>query len=258
MTGSNSNPRSKSKSMLEQITDAAEDAAKATKSKLGSFTDRPDVKTKSQEHLDKLESTPAKAEGKIVLPRLDIRKIKINIVGDSSLIVHHWSEKAIKQMLDKQMGKASAGRELKDPQKDYETSLYIISPAPRGRPFEDSVFGFPAIAFKLAAVEACTSIGRQSITKVAARQAFHVMGELVTINGKPQMREDPVTVGQGTADLRYRGEFLTWSTELMIRYNARVLSDEQIVNLINTAGFAVGIGEWRSEKSGNHGLFHVE
>jgi hypothetical protein len=29
------------------------------------------------------------------------------------------------------------------------------------------------------------------------------------------------------------------------------------VNLFNTAGFGVGIGEWRSEKDGQHGMFHV-
>jgi hypothetical protein len=67
-----------------------------------------------------------------------------------------------------------------------------------------------------------------------------------------------VRVGMGTADIRFRGEFREWRTRLTVRYNARVLSDEQIVNLFNTAGFAVGIGEWRSEKDGSYGLFHVE
>lgn len=227
-----------------------------SKQKIGSFTDSPDAKAKSEGHLAAVE-TQASQVGKISLPKLDIRGIRVKIVGDSSLITHHWSEKAIKQMLDKQMGKATAGREAKNPEEDYQRSLYVIEPAPKGKPFEDSKFGFPCIAFKLAAVEACTSIGKQAITKVAARQAFHVMGELAPIKGKPTMREDPVTVGQGTADLRYRGEFKEWETELLIRYNARVLTDEQIINLINTAGFAVGVGEWRSEKSGNHGLFHV-
>jgi hypothetical protein len=225
--------------------------------KVGSFTDKPDARIKSEAHLAALENGSGPQVGKITLPKLDIRRIIIKIVGDSSLITHHWSEKAIKMMLDKQMGKASAGREAKDPEEDFRRSLYVIEPAPAGKDFLESRFGFPCIAFKLAAVEACTSIGRQSITKVAARQAFHVMGELTPIEGRPRLREDPVTVGQGAADLRYRGEFPEWSTELLIRYNARVLSDEQIVNLINTAGFAVGVGEWRSETSGNHGLFHV-
>ena len=36
-----------------------------------------------------------------------------------------------------------------------------------------------------------------------------------------------------------------------------MLSAAQIVNLFNTAGFGVGIGEWRSEKDGQYGSFHV-
>jgi hypothetical protein len=227
------------------------------KAKAGSWTEDEERAAKNNGHLAAMEAEPPKVAVAIELPKLDIRVMEIRLIGDSSLICHKWSEKAKRQMLDKQMGKASAGREAKDPEQDYRRSLYIIEPAPEGRPFEDSVFGFPCIAFKLAAVEACTSIGRQSITKVAARQAFHVMGDLTPIEGRPRLREDPVTVGQGTADLRYRGEFPDWATVLTIRYNARVLSDEQIVNLINTAGFAVGVGEWRSETNGNHGLFHV-
>src|SRR5262249_15901195 len=93
--------------------------------------------------------------------------------------------------------------------------------------------------------------------KVAARQAFHVVGELVQIHGEPEMREDMVRVGMGAADIRYRAEFKQWKVCLSIRYNARVLTDEQIINLFNTAGFAGGVGEWRSEKDGSFGLFHV-
>lgn len=224
-------------------------AATNGKAKTASWSDDADRKEKNLKHLEAMvEATEPKGVIQIQLPRLDIRLIDVRIVGDSSLIVHKWSEKAKKQMLDKQMGVASAGKTLKDPQRDYEESLYI---------HPDGGYGFPAIAFKNAAVEACTSLGK-SVTKVAARQAFHVVGELVKIEGEPSMREDMVRVGMGTADIRYRGEFINWSTTVRVRYNARVLSAEQVVNLFNTAGFAVGVGEWRSEKDGSHGLFHVE
>jgi hypothetical protein len=71
------------------------------------------------------------------------------------------------------------------------------------------------------------------------------------------MREDMVRVGMGTADLRYRASFWPWSAIVRVRFNANVLSAAQIVNLFNTAGFAVGIGEWRMEKDGQSGSFHV-
>lgn len=195
----------------------------------------------------------------IELPRLAIETIEIPIVGDSPLIVHKFSEKAKKQMLDKQMKKASVGKEAKDPWRDFVESMYWLDGMP-DKPTEEDVtngrFGFPAVGFKAAAVTACTSIG--SITKVAARQAFHVEGEFIEIKGTPpSMREDIARVGMGTADLRYRGEFSPWKATLTVKFNANLMSAEQVVNLFETAGFAVGVGEWRPERDGPYGRFHV-
>lgn len=183
----------------------------------------------------------------MTLPKMNIQKFEITLVGDSSLICHRWSEKAKKEMRDKQMKRATAARAAKNPEEDFKQSLY---PHPNGG------YGFPTVAFKAAAVDACSQI--ESITKVEARGAFHIDGELVKIDGKPEMREDMVRVGMGTADLRYRGEFKTWKTTFTVRHNANVLSAEQIVNLFDTAGFSVGVGEWRPQKDGSHGMFHVE
>lgn len=195
----------------------------------------------------------------IELPKLDIRTLKVRLVGDSPLIVHAWSTKALRAMADKQQKRAKAGREAKNPWADFVDSLYWIGERPE-EPTEEQVetgkFGFPAIAFKAAAVTACTSIG--SVTKVAARQAFHVEGEHVRIEGPPPaMREDVARVGMGTADLRYRGEFTPWAVELTVRFNSGLMSAEQVVNLFETAGFAVGVGEWRPERDGPFGRFHV-
>lgn len=38
----------------------------------------------------------------IIIPAINIKRATITIVGDSPLIVHKWSEKAKKEMLDKQ------------------------------------------------------------------------------------------------------------------------------------------------------------
>ena len=197
------------------------------------------------------------------LPPLNVGMMEVTIIGDTPLITHAWSQKAKREMLDKQMKKAKAGKAAKDPEKDFRESLYAM---PEGG------FGFPSVAFKAAAVTAVTSVA--GITKVAARQAFHIGGEgfdvegafpgtrmrmnLVRIEGdEPRMREDMVRVGMGTADLRYRGEFWPWYATVLVRYNASVLSEAQIINLMNTAGFGVGIGEWRTERDGENGQYHV-
>ena len=86
---------------------------------------------------------------------------------------------------------------------------------------------------------------------------FHILEEMAEIEGTPEMREDMVRIGMGTADIRYRGEFKKWSTTLKIRYNKNAISAEQIINLINVGGFACGVGEWRPGKDGSYGMFHV-
>lgn len=201
----------------------------------------------------------SKTSTAIELPPLAIQTLRVPVIGDSALITHAWSEKALRAMADKQQKKATAGREAKDPWADFCGSMYWLSDRP-DKPTEADVesarFGFPAIAFKAAAVTACTSIG--SITKIAARQAFHVEGEFVEIIGPPpSMREDVARVGMGAADLRYRGEFKPWSAILTVKFNAGLMSASQVVNLFQTAGFAVGVGEWRPERDGPYGRFHV-
>lgn len=189
--------------------------------------------------------TSAAAPVAVSVPRMDRRQIEITLIGDSPLICHKWSDKAKQMMLDKQMKKASKGKEAKDPEQDYRDSLYHL---------DDGGYGFPAVAFKSAAVGACR-FAEMKMTE--ARGAFHVVGEMIPLEGEPRMREDMVRVGMGTADIRYRGEFPEWRCTLSVVYNANAISPEQIVNLFNVAGFGVGVGEWRPEKDGSYGRFHV-
>jgi hypothetical protein len=182
----------------------------------------------------------------ITIPPISISTMKLTLVGDSPLITHQWSAKAKKMMLDKQMKKATGAKEAKNPEQDYKDSLYI---------HPDGGYGFPTIAFKAAAVDAATFV--DGITKVEMRGAFHVIGEMAKIDGKPTPREDIVRVGMAVADIRYRAEFKSWKTTLTITYNSRAISAEQITNMFQNAGFAIGVGEWRPQKNGRNGMFHV-
>lgn len=191
---------------------------------------------------------PAKKSDVVELKSIKLEVIKFKVVGDSPLIMHAWSEKAKREMLEKQMKKAKTAKPAKNPQEDYEQAFYRNE---KGEP------AFPTIAFKQAAVSAG---GRFSdgLKMTELRGSFFIIGELVKIEGKPQMREDMVRVGMGTADIRYRPEFKKWSAVIEIKYNADKISAEQIINLFNLAGFGVGVGEWRPEKDGQYGMFHVE
>jgi hypothetical protein len=185
--------------------------------------------------------------GMLTIPPIEIKTYILRIVGDSPLITHAWSEKAKKQMRDKQMGKAQARKEAKNPEQEYQDAFYRM---------EDGTPAVRAISFKSAAVDAATQLN--GLTKVFLRGAFHVDGELVPVEGVPHMREDMVRVGMGTADLRYRPQFDEWAVNLRVRVNARAITLEQLVHLFNQAGFSSGIGEWRPQKDGASGMFHVE
>ncbi len=193
-----------------------------------------------------MPTKPVKEET-IEIPRIEIGYLEIQLIGDSPLIMHKWSEKAKKEMLDKQMKVAKKGREAKDPEQDFRDCIYH---------HPDGGYGFPSVAFKNAAVSACRFTDGTKMT--VARGAFHVENEFVKIEGaEPIPREDMVRVGMGTADIRYRAEFQGWRATVRLAYNKHALSREQIVNLFNLAGFGVGIGEWRPEKDGQFGRFHV-
>lgn len=194
----------------------------------------------------------------IELPPMNLQTIQVPIIGDSGLICHAWSAKAKKQMLDKHMKKAKQPKEAKDPWQDFCETLYWLDGMPE-KPTEDDVmnarFGFPSVAFKSAAVTAVTSMG--GMTKVMARQCFHIVGEFVELIGRPSMREDTCRINMGTADIRHRAEFEKWSAVLTVQHNAGVISAEQVVSLIEAGGFGVGVGDWRPERDGVNGRFHV-
>lgn len=195
----------------------------------------------------------SKKDARIEVPQLDIREMTLTLVSDSPLISHRFSEKAKKQMLDKMQKKARTGREPKDPEAEFRSSLYEI-------PDIEGAYGFPAMAFKNAAVRAAKSVPDMAMTD--ARGWFHVKCAnhmlLPLTYGELTMVEDVVRVGRGGTDLRYRGYFYDWQVDITVEFNAATISPEQIVMLFDIAGFSVGVGDWRPEKDGMYGRFHVK
>ena len=201
---------------------------------------------------------------------LDMRTVEVTIVGDTPLIMHAWSEKAKRMMLEAQQGKAKGKKkELRNPVEDFINSMYWLSdkPAePTEEAYEQAIangakFGFPVTAFKQAAISAAYRMG-WSKDKMSLRGAFFIesdYGDMIEIKSDaPVMREDMVKIGMGTADLRYRGQFNNWTATFRVKYNANGQhSLENIINIINAGGAVCGVGEWRPERDGQLGMFHV-
>lgn len=207
----------------------------------------------------------------IEIKPINIVTTTVRIAGDTPLIMHRWSEKAKRMILEKQMKKTkSSAKEAKNPVEDFIESIYWMEGKPTEyteEAFDEACrngarFGFPVTAIKQATI---SSAYRNGITKDMAslRGAFFIAGEgselLAEVKGcTPTMREDMVRVGMGVADIRFRGEFANWYMDLQVSYNANgAYTLDQIINLINVGGFSCGIGEWRPEKDGNYGMYHV-
>jgi len=196
------------------------------------------------------------------IDRIDAETLLIPIRGTAPLIVHNWSDKARKQMLDKMQGRKKV-TEARDPVADYEASLYRIHREAEDGAVAES-FGFPVLGFKAATIGAARFYDK-SITMTALRQYLFFRGirskadqqELVEIFGDHEMREDPVRVGQGTADLRYRAQFPEWTAKLQVTYVRSSIDRNSVVSLIDAGGMGVGVGEWRPEKSGIYGTYEV-
>lgn len=211
------------------------------------------------------------------IPDLRLEHFTLKIVGDSPLISHAWSEKAKLMMLSKQQKKAATAKEVRRPMVEFADSLYWLTEKPNLDGLTDdeakevlaeiipkSKFGFPTLAFKAAALDAgyqqgalVRNAGSGDLAKTTARGAFQVIGEFAVIDGIPTPREDIGRIGIGTADLRFRAQFTTWKTELLITYNVNVITVEQIVNLFRLGGFANGVGDWRPAKDGRYGTFSI-
>ena len=201
---------------------------------------------------------------------IEIQKVNLRIVGDTPLIMHAWSEKAKRMMLEAQMGLAKGKKkEPKNPVEDFIRSMYWLTDMPEEmteEAFGEAIsngarFGFPVTAFKQAAISAAYRMGLAK-DKVSLRGAFFIdsdeNGMIEIHSDAPKMREDMVKVGMGTADIRYRGEFANWYADMTISYNTNGnYSLENIMNIINAGGYICGVGEWRPEKDGQYGMFHV-
>jgi hypothetical protein len=177
----------------------------------------------------------------------------VRIKSLSPFIQHKWSEKSLQMMKDKHAGLRVRNREVRDPHQEFLDATYRC---------EDGRYGFPAGGIKAALIEAAhKDIG---LDKKLLRKSLFVrpddkVNNLIAMETEePIMREDVVRIGQSQTDIRYRPEFLDWAMTLKLEFDSQSLSQENILNLIERAGFGVGLGEWRPEKGGEYGRFSVD
>lgn len=216
-------------------------------------------------------ATPKKAKDQEAREAIHIAKLKrshmtVFLMGESPLIVHAWSQKARLEMLKKHMQFKIAVREAKDPYEHFLRTIYRM---------DDGAYGFPVVGVKEAMATATADlegIFRPDVYRnvaVTGRRGFQFaafadlkvpqeLAELFSPNA-PTMREDMVRLSDKarTPDIRYRAEFWPWAMHLNLGFLPDFINAESILNLVEHGGIRIGLGEWRIEKGGTNGSFHV-
>ena len=143
---------------------------------------------------------------------------------------------------------------MRNPEEEAMSAMYIT---------DDGKPGLPMLAFKAALISSAhKDLG---IEKTLVRKALFLPrdayseGLIAPLDAdEPEIREDIVRVGAGQTDMRYRPEFKRWRVNVIIEMDSDLLNEQDVINLVNRAGFSVGIGEWRPERGGEFGRFELD
>ena len=238
----------------------------------------------------------ASAKELIKIEPLKKKIVKLRIIGDSPLITHNWDVKAQRAILESEMGIKKVEKLKKNPYEDFASSLYWLDKMPEKITKEtldeaignNARFGFPLTGIKQASISSAFRL-KWSKDKASLRGIFFIEPEMNgyysgdlevsedeksihiipnVFHPEPMveihyerltMRRDMVRVGMGSADIRYRGQFDNWYADLTISFNENGQYNlDQIMTMINAGGYTCGLGEWRPEKDGQYGQYHIE
>jgi len=185
---------------------------------------------------------------RIVVPKIEVKTVKIRLVGLSPLITDN-GESAVPAIERRQSAAPKEKHGVRDPESDFKRSTSLT---------KDGEYGMRRLAFKKAVVVAAGRFTEHFMT---------VVNGIVTIRGDeiipldvdaPTMRRDRVVPKKGSTDVRYRAEFWPWAVDLDVDFIHPDITIEQLIHLFRRAGRSVGIGNWRPEKSGDFGTWDVD
>lgn len=189
----------------------------------------------------------------VTAPNLQI--LQITVVGTAPYVQNKFSAKAREQMATKQAAGSTAkarkgAHAARDFEADYAAACHR---AANGR------YGIPAPAFRAALIDSCRLTG---LTMARTKLAIFVIADdvdaddatpLVYIDGTPERTDLCVRNSTGVADIRVRPMWRQWSATLKLQYDADVLTQEDVGNLLLRAGAQVGIGEGRPNSKMGYG-----
>ena len=194
------------------------------------------------------------AKGKGVdIPPIKFEYVTVGIEGETPLLMERYSETIRKSMEDKYQKGVISTKKIEQPiEETIEDKIHRLP---------DGTVGFPVSGFANGMIAVAPRLDIYKNLVTSAITIFGDSGDLVSIKYKEQvinetwgrksgMNKTPCTI--------YRPEFRDWSCTLSIKFDASVITAQQIVSLLEYAGFHQGIGSWRHELKGIYGMYHVK
>ena len=187
------------------------------------------------------------------LQPIRIGTLIVPIKGKSPLLMDKMPQRVKDEILIKQTGISKSNkRKVRDTK---EESLEAIHMTSKGQ------IGFPLEGFKKGMMECTSVVGDKFFSKKLVSGAVKIINAeegLIPIKFKKQdiLKHN---IGPQT---KFTPQFHDWSCELNIQFDQNNISEQDIMTLVNYAGFYVGIGAWRPKGggggSGSFGMYEVK
>ena len=197
----------------------------------------------------------AKNDGvkRVTVPKLNLGQITLRIEGDLPGLLQNKRPETVPQKGESKAIKLT-------PEEQWQAVIHYLPEAHNG-----TEYGHPVSGLMKCIEVAVIDLGFKG--KTEARRWMQVVAPsgtngLIPLYGGPPFCEHHQTrnrnKGGGLVDL-YRPCFAPgWYMDLEIRFNKAKLNEQSVVNIVQYAGFAVGIGDARKELCNlGYGCFHV-
>jgi hypothetical protein len=183
-------------------------------------------------------------------------KIVYHIVGETPLLMNSMSVKAQRELLLPRGRKTAAEKQgsLKhDPLQEFRDSIY------RARKGSETVLALLNTQFKAALCTAALDVPGAKKAQIGRLTSIEG-GEKLALYGVPQIMCSVVRSADinKTPDIRTRCIVPRWACKVEVTYTIPVLNATVISSLFATAGYTMGVGDWRPQKgSGTFGRWKI-
>lgn len=204
----------------------------------------------------------AKKDEFISVNKINVSRTKVTIIGDGDLCLNKMNDVAARILTDQRKDKAKS---LNKPNmwEEVITALHWRDGKPKDfseeglyRALKENAPCISAFGLKKSWGDA---VVRNAIDKYKTK--FDASINIISTGGIVPIKFSNYTLDEklmspkkGSPVLVHISRFSGWSAEVEIAFTENTYSLEQIINIINLAGFGIGIGSGRSS---GYGRYHV-